>query len=127
MSEAGVPARGPLRDAARRSGTGRDGLQARLAAVGLEPSSWSNGPGDVYAVHRHEYDKVLVVERGSIVFGLPLRGEVVALEVGDRLDLPAGTDHDARVGPDGVTCLEAHCPRGTLEFMPRVYREPEWG
>ena len=119
--------RRPGPGAERISSTRRDGPRARLAAAGLDPSSWSNGPGDVYAVHRHEYDKVLVVERGSIVFGLPQHGEIVALEVGDRLDLPAGTDHDARVGPEGVTCLEAHCPRGTLEARPRMLREPEWG
>ena len=33
---------------------------------------------------------------------------------GDRLDLPAGTRHDAVVGPDGVRCLEAHLAAGTL-------------
>jgi hypothetical protein len=27
---------------------------------------------------------------------------------GDRLDLPAGVRHSAIVGPQGVTCLEAH-------------------
>ena len=36
------------------------------------------------------------------------------LGVGDRLDLPAGTRHDALVGPTGVTCLEAHMPAGSL-------------
>jgi quercetin dioxygenase-like cupin family protein len=95
-------------------------------AAGLVASSWSNGPGDVYAVHRHEYDKVLVVERGSIVFGLPRHGEHLTLARGDRLDLPAGTDHDARVGADGVTCLEAHRPSGTLPSQPRVRRDGEW-
>ena len=106
-------------------GTRSVGPRERLMAAGLVPSSWSNGPGDVYPVHRHEYDKVLVVERGSIVFGLPQHGEHVALAGGDRLDLPAGTDHDARVGPDGVTCLEAHCQSGTLPPQPRVRREGE--
>jgi hypothetical protein len=33
---------------------------------------------------------------------------------GDRLDLPARTRHDARVGEHGVTCLEAHLPAGSL-------------
>ena len=39
-------------------------------------------------------------------------GITVELAPGDRLDLPAGTSHDAVVGPDGVTCLEAHLPAG---------------
>jgi uncharacterized protein YjlB len=89
-------------------------LARRLRAEGLEPGAWSNGPGDVYAGHAHGYDKVLVCASGSIVFGLPRSGQQVELAVGDRLDLPAGTEHDATVGPAGVTCLEAHRPAGTL-------------
>ena len=36
-----------------------------------------------------------------------------------RLDLPAGTRHDALVGVSGVTCLEAHLPAGSLEVIRR--------
>ena len=84
----------------------------RLRAEGLDPSRWSNGPGDRYPRHRHEYDKVVVVERGSITFGLP--SGAVELAAGDRLELPADTEHDAAVGPSGVHCLEAHLPAGTF-------------
>src|SRR5664280_597029 len=48
-------------------------LAARLAAAGLAPGRWGNGPGDRYAAHRHSYDKVIVCVRGSITFGLPGR------------------------------------------------------
>jgi uncharacterized protein YjlB len=89
-------------------------VAARLRAEGLDPESWSNGPGDRYAAHEHGYDKVIVVARGSIRFGLPDLDRVVDLADGDRLELPAGTRHDAVVGPAGVTCLEAHLPRGSL-------------
>ena len=41
-------------------------------------------------------------------------GRTIELAAGDRLELPAGTTHDAVVGPAGVTCLEAHLPSGTL-------------
>jgi quercetin dioxygenase-like cupin family protein len=85
----------------------------RLRAEGLEPSSWSNGPGDRYSSHDHPYDKVLVVVSGSIMFGLPDLVRSVTLSPGDRLDLPAGTAHDAVVGGSGVTCLEAHLASGT--------------
>jgi quercetin dioxygenase-like cupin family protein len=87
---------------------------ARLRDEGLEPGTWGNGPGDRYAAHEHGYDKVLVCVRGSIRFGLPDAGTAVDLATGDRLELPAGTRHDASVGPDGVTCLEAHLPAATL-------------
>jgi quercetin dioxygenase-like cupin family protein len=91
----------------------------RMRAEGLEPGAWSNGPGDRYGAHEHGYDKVIVVAEGSIDFGLPGRGELVRLATGDRLELPAGTAHDALVGPDGVTCLEAHRPAGTLAGLAR--------
>ena len=94
-------------------------LDDRLRAAGLAPASWSNGPNDRYSAHDHGYDKVLVVAAGSIRFGLPDRGEAVDLGVGDRLDLPAGTKHDAIVGPDGVRCLEAHAAAGTLAGVVR--------
>lgn len=89
-------------------------VEARLRAEGLDPGSWSNGPGDRYAVHEHGYDKVIVVARGSIRFGLPDLGREADLAEGDRLELPAGTRHDAVVGPRGVTCLEAHVPGGSF-------------
>jgi uncharacterized protein YjlB len=94
-------------------------LAARLRDEGLDPGSWSNGPGDRYAPHEHGYDKVLVCASGSIRFGLPERGVAVDLAIGDRLDLPAGTRHDAWVGPAGVTCLEAHLPAGSITELRR--------
>jgi len=89
-------------------------LAGRLRSEGLDPSAWSNGPGDRYAAHDHGYDKIIVVERGSILFGLPAEARTFNLAPGDRLELPAGTSHDAVVGPAGVTCLEAHLPAGSL-------------
>ena len=99
----------------------RPDTEARLRAEGLVPSSWSNGPGDRYSVHEHGYDKVIVIESGSIAFGLPDLDETVDLVAGDRLELPAGTSHDAVVGPLGVSCLEAHLPVGRL---PTVAHRP---
>lgn len=75
---------------------------------GLSPYSWSNGPHDIYPAHSHSYDKVIYVVQGSITFGLPESGQKITLKAGDRLDLPAGTVHDAVVGAQGVLCLEAH-------------------
>jgi len=95
------------------------GAVERLRAEGLAPGSWSNGPGDRYAAHDHDYDKVIVVEQGSIRFGLVDAAESVELAAGDRLELPAGTRHDAVVGSDGVTCLEAHLPAGAFRAATR--------
>ena len=100
-------------------------LVARLRSDGLEPGTWSNAPGDAYAAHDHAYDKAVVCVVGSITFGVSDRGETFELQRGDRLDLPAGTKHDALVGDEGVTCLEAHLPAGRLGSL-RHRRAGEW-
>lgn len=91
---------------------------ARLAAEGLDASRWGNGPGDRYAAHEHAYDKVIVVQRGSITFTLA-DGSAIELASDDRLELPHETVHGATVGPAGVTCLEAHLPAGSLAAVRR--------
>jgi quercetin dioxygenase-like cupin family protein len=82
-------------------------LWERMSSEGLRPYLWSNAPFDTYAAHSHDYDKVIYVVQGSITFGLPLEARRVELLLGDRLDLPASTVHDAQVGGHGVICLEA--------------------
>ena len=101
-----------------------DAYETRLRAEGLHPSGWGNGPGDRYGDHAHDYDKVLVATSGSIVFHLTESGQDVELKEGQRLDLPAQTRHAASVGANGVSCLEAHLPAGSLAQSTR-YR-PEW-
>jgi quercetin dioxygenase-like cupin family protein len=92
---------------------------ARLRAEGLAPVTWANGAGDRYGAHDHSYDKVIVATAGSIRFGLPDTGGGIDLATGDRLELPAGTRHDAIVGSAGVTCLEAHLDAGSLAWVVR--------
>ncbi len=85
-------------------------LRSKMQMEGLAPYSWSNGPGDTYAVHSHSYEKVLYCVRGSIRFVLPDQPEVsrsIDIAAGDCLILPAHTRHSAIVGLQGVTCLEA--------------------
>jgi quercetin dioxygenase-like cupin family protein len=65
---------------------------------------WSNGPGERYARHAHAYAKILYCTRGSIEFVLDDR--VIALQAGERMELPAGNPHSAIVGPDGCACVE---------------------
>ena len=98
----------------------RGGSATRLAAEGLAAARWGNGPGDRYGAHEHSYDKVIVVEQGSITFELAVPPRSIELAEGDRLELPAGTRHSAVVGPAGVSCLEAHVPAGSLQVARRV-------
>ena len=95
-----------------------------LAGECLAASTWSNAPWYHYPEHRHDYDKVLVVSRGSIVFHLPELGQDIVLAAGDRLDLPAQTAHGADVEAAGVSVLEAHLSAGSLATAPR--HVPGW-
>lgn len=79
-----------------------------MVSEGLDPYSWSNGPFDIYSAHTHSYNKVIYVVQGSITFGLPELDQALTMIAGDRLDLPAGTVHNANVGSEGVVCLEGH-------------------
>jgi quercetin dioxygenase-like cupin family protein len=81
-------------------------LRELMAKEGLQSYRWSNYPGDTYLPHAHPYFKVLYVVRGSITFELA-NGESLELKAGDRLDLPTGIPHAAKVGITGVVCLEA--------------------
>ena len=83
-------------------------LQAQLLREGLFPYDWSNAPGVIYAPHVHDYDKVIVVVRGSITWVLPETNQAIMTHAGDRIELPRGTWHAAEVGTEGVTCLEGH-------------------
>ena len=89
--------------------TSEDHRAAALAAFRSEgcssPRAWSNGPGDRYGRHDHDYHKVLFCLAGSITFHTD-DGEVT-LAAGDRLDLEPGTPHAATVGPAGCRCIEA--------------------
>jgi quercetin dioxygenase-like cupin family protein len=83
-------------------------LQKLMEQEGLHPYSWSNAPGDIYPAHTHAYHKVIYVARGSITWIIGENDEEYETHPGDRVELPRGTLHAARVGPQGVTCLEAH-------------------
>ena len=80
----------------------------RLCAAGVEPTAWSNGPGDRYPAHEHPYTKLIVCADGSITFLVGKEATPVDLAAGDGFELPPGTRHAAVVGPGGCTCVEGH-------------------
>lgn len=80
----------------------------RLRDAGVEPHAWSNGPGDRYGVHSHDYTKLLVCAAGSITFLVGPDALPLELQPGDGFVLPPGTSHAAIVGPRGCTCLEGY-------------------
>jgi quercetin dioxygenase-like cupin family protein len=87
---------------------GIESARQRLRDAGVQPSAWSNGPGDRYAAHEHRTTKLLICAEGSITFLVGVEGRPVELGPGDGFVLPAGTRHAAVVGAAGCTCLEGH-------------------
>jgi quercetin dioxygenase-like cupin family protein len=83
-------------------------IQAKIRAENLRGYTWSNGPLDEYSAHTHAYDKILYVLSGSIIWILLQTNEQIETRAGDRIALPRGTVHAARVGAQGVVCFEAH-------------------
>jgi quercetin dioxygenase-like cupin family protein len=80
-------------------------IEAHIRVEARDVYGWSNGPGDRYEQHAHAYHKLLYCTQGSIDFALG-DGRTVTLRPGDRMVLPAGTPHAARVGPEGCVCVE---------------------
>ncbi len=85
-----------------------DEVEHWFAQQGLSARTWGNAPHDRYRSHRHGYHKILYCLSGSIVFHVGT--DDLELRRGDRLDVEAGTDHAATVGPHGVRCIEAARP-----------------
>ena len=91
-----------------------DLIQATIHSLNLRGYTWSNDAYDRYAAHSHTFDKVLYVLSGSITWILPQTNQELTTQAGDRIDLPRGTLHAARVGAQGVTCFEAHLDSSLL-------------
>ncbi|TMD61054.1 MAG: cupin [Chloroflexi bacterium] len=83
-----------------------DELMTRLQREARDAYAWSNEPGYRYGAHSHAYTKILYCVAGSIDFVVEPEGRIIGLRAGDRMELAAGTVHSARVGRDGVTCVE---------------------
>lgn len=92
----------------RAGEAGVDAARERLRAAGVEPSAWSNGPGDRYAEHDHGTTKLLICAEGSITFLVGPDATPVELSAGHGFVLQARTPHAAVVGVHGCTCLEGH-------------------
>jgi len=81
--------------------TDRDEVFKRLSQEGYgNLYVWRDAPGAVYDWHTHPFDEVRWVLDGEITIGTE-DGEVT-LRPGDRLNVPAGARHWARVGKRGV-------------------------
>jgi uncharacterized protein YjlB len=83
-------------------------IMRHMEREGLETHRWKSESGARFHAQACDFQKVILVMRGSITFRIPETGEEVSLNPGDKLELPVGITHEAVVGPMGVVCLEGH-------------------
>jgi quercetin dioxygenase-like cupin family protein len=83
--------------------TGED-WRAQLAKEGFTDIAVHTFPPNTrFGVHTHEEDSVHVMLEGELT--LVETGDPMVFRKGDRINIPAGTTHDAYAGPDGFTFL----------------------
>jgi len=81
--------------------TDREEVFKKLSEEGYENLYiWRDAPGVYYDWHTHPFDEVRWVLEGEITMGT--EEGVITLKAGDRLNVPAGTRHWAKVGEEGV-------------------------
>lgn len=75
-------------------------LREQLQAEGFSHTFvWWDGPGKSYPDHTHAGNTAHIILDGEIT--LTFNGQAQTCHAGDRCDVPAGTVHSARVGPQG--------------------------
>ena len=80
-------------------------LQLMFKNRNLDFYGFSNRSGYRYAGHSHDYDKFLVMAKGTMNWIIEGKEEI--LGAGDAVILPKGTIHEVLVLSD-CECLEAH-------------------
>jgi quercetin dioxygenase-like cupin family protein len=64
---------------------------------------WEDGPNTNYPDHTHAEETAHIVLSGEMT--LTMSGKAQTYRAGERCDVPAGTVHSARMGPQGCRYL----------------------
>ena len=82
-------------------------VRNQLESEGLNVNTQSEEAGVIQDPQPSDQEKSLVVIKGMARITLPdLPEDFMDLMAGDRLDIPAGTNHGLMVGPAGATIIE---------------------
>jgi quercetin dioxygenase-like cupin family protein len=96
-------------------------LRNLLAMEGYSVFQWSDSPGTIYGMHKHDDDQSHWVISGSLELRTESSGTHV-LNAGDRDFMPANTYHSARVlGSEPALYLV-----GAKPHVVEVEAEPDW-
>jgi quercetin dioxygenase-like cupin family protein len=60
---------------------------------------WQDASNAYYPEHTHTTETAHVILQGKMT--LSIEGQTRSYGIGERCDVPAGTSHSARIGPDG--------------------------
>jgi quercetin dioxygenase-like cupin family protein len=81
-----------------------DDLEAKLRREGFQHTYvWQDAPNAHYPNHTHPTETAHVILSGEMT--LTVNGRSVTYRIGQRVDVPAGEVHSARMGPDGCRYL----------------------
>lgn len=64
---------------------------------------WQDGPNVCYPEHTHVTETAHVILQGEMT--LTIGAQTRTYRIGERCDVPAGTLHSARMGPEGCRYL----------------------
>lgn len=64
---------------------------------------WQDGPNTFYSDHTHEIETAHIILSGEMT--LTMNHRPVTYREGDRCDVPPGTVHSAKMGPQGCRYL----------------------
>lgn len=79
-------------------------LEKQLHAEGFHRTFvWQDGPRAFYPDHTHAGETAHIILEGEMT--LTTGGETRTYRAGDRVDVPAGAVHSARMGPRGCRYL----------------------
>jgi mannose-6-phosphate isomerase-like protein (cupin superfamily) len=79
-------------------------LEAQLHAEGFHHTYvWQDGPHAHYADHTHASETAHIILDGEM--SLTMAGQSRTYSVGERCEVPVGTLHSARMGPQGCRYL----------------------
>ena len=79
-------------------------FQKQLQEEGFETLYiWEDGPDTYYSEHRHQGDSAHIILDGEMA--LAMDGDTRTYRPGDRVDVPAGRAHTAKMGPKGCRYL----------------------
>jgi quercetin dioxygenase-like cupin family protein len=89
----------------RRNGgpLSREAFESDLRREGFEVIHGGQKPGFVEELHAHDFDARIMVLSGEITVTRDNQGQT--FHAGDHCEIPAGCQHTAQVGPEGVAFI----------------------